>query len=361
MTFCAGLDTSSTKTAICVVASRDGETVFETTVPTDPRAIAGALEPYLPRLERIGHEAGAVAPWLHRDLTALGLPMVLLESRHAAMALKVQRNKTDRSDAHGLAQLVRTGWFRRVYVKSEDSHRLRLLLTHRRTLKRKLLDIENEIRHSLKVFGLLLGPRVQRGSFQTRVRALVAHDQLIAGVTECMLRAWSTLWSEYKRLHALLVRFVGRDELCRRFMAIPGVGPVTAMSFKAAVDDPARFSKSKTVGAHFGLTSRRIQSGDSIDIDGHISKCGDGEVRTALYEAASAMLVRSKKWCAVKAWGVKIAAKRGHKRAVVAVARKLAVIMHRMWMDGSAFRFSAADEQMGSPHDGARTTLAIAS
>lgn len=144
-------------------------------------------------------------------------------------------------------------------------------------------------------------------------------------------------------------------------MTIPGVGPVTALSFKAAVDDPTRFAKSKTVGAHFGLTSHRIQSGDTIDIDGHISKCGDGEVRTALYEAASAMLVRSKKWCAVKAWGVKIAAKRGHKRAVVAVARKLALIMHRMWIDGSAFRFSAQEESSGSPERRAKTTLAIAS
>ena len=360
MNYCAGLDTSSSKTAICVVASKTGDTVFETTVTTDPLAIAEALEPYLERLERIGHEAGSVAPWLHRDLSGLGLPMVLLESRHAAMALKIQRNKTDRNDAYGLAQLVRTGWFRPVHVKSEESHRFRLLLTHRRTLKRKLLDIENEIRQSLKVFGLLVGPRVQRSSFEARVRELTAQDALIGGVTECMLRAWSALWREYKRLHDLLIRFVGHDELCRRFMTIPGVGPVTALSFKAAVDDPRRFAKSKTVGAHFGLTSRRIQSGDSIDFDGHISKCGDGEVRTALYEAASAMLVRSKKWCAVKAWGVKIAAKRGHKRAVVAVARKLAVIMHRMWMDGSEFRFSAGEPAPKPAKKGARLALATA-
>lgn len=181
--------------------------------------------------------------------------------------LNIQRNKTDRSDAHGLAQLVRIDWFRPVHVKSEESHRLRLLLTHRRTLKRKLLDIENEIRQSLKVFGLLLGARVQRGSFVTRVRELTAHDALFGGVTDCMLRAWSALWSEYKRLHALLIQFVDRDELCRRFVAIPGVGPVTALSFKAAVDDPNRFAKSKTIGAHFGLTARRIQSGDTIDIE----------------------------------------------------------------------------------------------
>ncbi len=153
---------------------------------------------------------------------------------------------------------------------------------------------------------------------------------------------------------------VGRDELCRRFCAIPGVGPVTALTFKAAIDDPYRFSKSKTVGAHFGLTSRRIQTGTSIDIEGHISKCGDGEVRTVLYEAASAMLVRSKQWCGIKAWGVRIAAKRGHKRAVVAVACKLAVVMHRMWIDGSAFPFAAEDASAAGPNFSNPTALAAA-
>jgi transposase len=247
-----------------------------------------------------------------------------------------------------------------VHVKSEESHKLRLVLGHRRTLKRKLLDIENEIRQSVKVFGLMVGPRAQRASFEARVRELVARDALIAGVTECMLRAWATLWTEYKKLHQLIVQIVARDELCRRFCRIPGVGPVTALSVKAAIDDPRRFVKSKTVGAHFGLTSRRIQTGIAIDIEGHISKCGDVEVRNVLYEAGSAMLVRSKQWCSVKAWGLRIAAKRGHKRAVVAVARKLVVIMHRMWLDGSDFRFVAADAQEDSGVERKTTALAAA-
>jgi transposase len=247
-----------------------------------------------------------------------------------------------------------------VHVKSEESHKLRLVLGHRRTLKRKLLDIENEIRQSVKVFGLMVGPRAQRASFEARVRELVARDALIAGVTECMLRTWATLWTEYKKLHQLIVQIVARDELCRRFCRIPGVGPVTALSVKAAIDDPRRFVKSKTVGAHFGLTSRRIQTGNAIDIEGHISKCGDVEVRNVLYEAGSAMLVRSKQWCSVKAWGLRIAAKRGHKRAVVAVARKLVVIMHRMWLDGSDFRFVAADAQEDSGVERKTTALAAA-
>jgi transposase len=345
----AALDVSSSKSAVCVVNRQDGAVVLETTVQTDAPAILAALKPYAGRLHLVGHEAGGLSAWLHRELQALGLPMVLLESRHTAAALQAQRNKTDKNDARGLAQLVRSGWYRAVHVKSEQSHRMKLLLNGRRLLKRKLLDIENDIRQSLKVFGLIDESRVQRSSFVQRIRALVACDPMIKAVIDCLLNAWNALWTEYKRLHALLVQVVGRNELTRRFIAIPGVGPVVASTFMAGIDTPHRFRKSKTVGAHFGLTPRRIESGDTIAYDGRISKRGDKEVRTALYEAASCLLVRSKKWSSLRAWGVRIAAKRGHKRAVVAVARKLAVIMHRMWLDGSEFRFGSEPEPRPQP------------
>jgi len=189
---------------------------------------------------------------------------------------------------------------------------------------------------------------------------LVADDPLLGSTTACMLRCSAALWTEYKRLHTLLVQVVGRDELCRRFCGTPGVAPVAALTFKAAIDDPARFAKSKIVGAHFGLTPKREQSGTSVDHDGHISRRGDGEVRTALYEAANAMMTRSQKHCAVKAWGLRLAGKRGHKRALVAVARKLAVIMHRMWLDGSEFRFSASDQPAGKERNPAPAAPACA-
>ncbi|MDE2041737.1 MAG: IS110 family transposase, partial [Alphaproteobacteria bacterium] len=323
----AALDTSATTTAICVVNSRDGTIVLETTVPTDPDAIYRVLEPYVARLHLVGHEATSWSAWLHRELERRGIPMVLLETHHAARMLEAQRNKTDKNDARGLAQLVRSGWFKPVHAKSDAANRMKLLLAHRRTLKRKLLDIENEVRQSLKMFGLMVGPRVQRGSFCTRVRNLAAGDPLREVLTESMITCWQVLWDEYRKLHKLLVQLVGQEELCRRWCAIPGVGPVTAMTFMAAVDDPHRFGKSKTLGAHFGLTPRREQPGTSVDRAGHISRRGDGEVRTVLYEAASGMLTRSKQHSTLKAWGMRIAAKRGHKRAVVAIARKLAVIM----------------------------------
>ena len=343
MGYFAGLDVSMKETAICVIDG-DGKIVAELSVVTEPAAIRCALEGYADRLKRVGHEAGSLSPWLHRGLQQLGLPVFCLEARHVHAALKAQRNKTDKNDARGIAQLVRSGWFNPVHVKSEACYRLRLLLGHRRTLKRKFLDIENEIRHSLKVFGVRLGA-VGRASFAAAVRDVTAHDVLLAGMTEGMLRARAALWEEYKQLHKLVVQLVGRDEVSRRFMTVPGVGPVTALAFRTAIDDPARFARSRNVGAYFGLTPRRFQSGTSIDWDGHISRQGDNEVRTLLYEAASALLVRSKTWSSLKAWGLKIQRRRGHKRAVVAVARRLAIILHAMWRDGTEFRFGTAPQE----------------
>ena len=340
MEYFAGLDVGVKETAICVVNSA-GAVVLEASAETTADAIYQALEGYARRLRRVGHEAGALSPWLHRGLQRLGLEVVLLETRHVHAALKAQRNKTDRNDARGVAQLVRSGWYRDVHVKSDDSYRLRLLLTHRRTLKRKFLDLENEIRHSLKVFGVKLHA-AGRGSFDEHVRDAVAGDAFLAAMAEPMLRARAALWAEYTRMHALVVQITVHDAVCKRFMAIPGVGPVTALAFKTAVDVPERFARSRDVGAHFGLTPKREQSGKSIDFDGHISRQGDKEMRTLLYEAASCLLTRSKVWTSLKAWGMKLARHRGHKRAVTAVARKLAVIMHAMWRDGTDFRFAAA-------------------
>ena len=357
MSFDVGLDTSATTTAICIVDRHDATIVLETSVPTDPDAIFQVLKPYVPRLHLVGHEATGWSAWLHRELEARGVPMVLLETHHSARMLEAQRNKTDRNDARGLAQLVRSGWFKPVHAKSEDANRMKLLLAHRRVLKRKLMDIENEIRQSLKMFGLMAGRRVQRATFAQRVRELVANDPLLSLATESLLKCWQVLWDEFRNLHKLLVQLAGREELCQRWCEIPGVGPVTAVTFLSAVDDPRRFAKSKTLGAHFGLTPKRAQSGTSVDYDGHISRRGDREVRCALYEAASAMLTRSKTHSRLKAWGTKLAGKRGHKRAVVAVARKLATIMHRMWIDGSRFRFSAKDEASGAGHGGGSTVV----
>lgn len=335
MDYFCGLDVGMDESAICVVDDK-GEVVLQTTAVTDPEAIRTSLKPYLGRLRRLGHEAGALSPWLHPELLKLGLPAVCLETLHVRAALKAQRNKTDKTDALGIAHLMRTGWFRKAHIKSEACYRLRLLLTHRRNLKRKFLDLENAVRHSLKAFGIRLN-RVGRGGFARAVRETVAGDALVSELIDAMLNARAALWKEYCRLHDLVVKLVASHELCRRFMQIPGVGPVAALSFMTAIDDPSRFRRSRDVAAYFGLTSRRWQSGASIDVQGRISKAGDGDVRRALYEAASALLTRYKKKDKVKSWGLAIRKRSSHRKATVAVARKLAVIMHAMWIDGTFY------------------------
>lgn len=249
MEYFCGLDVGMDETAICVVDDKD-KVMVETVVVTDPEAIKTALKPYLSRLRRVGHEAGSLLPWLHPELLRLGLPALCLETQHVRAALKAQRNKTDRADALGLAHLMRTGWFRQAHIKSEACYRLRLLLTHRRNLKRKFVDLENAIRHSLKVFGIRLN-RVGRGGFAQMVREAVAGDALVSELIDAMLNARAALWKEYCRLHDLVVKLVASHELCRRFMQIPGVGPVAALSFMTAIDDPRRFKRSRDVAAYF--------------------------------------------------------------------------------------------------------------
>lgn len=335
MEYFAGLDVSIDETSICVVSDA-GAVVLETSVATDPAEIADALHRYAERLRRVGHEAGSLSPWLHADLATRGLPVVCLETRHVRAAMSAQRNKTDANDALGIAHIMRTGWFRQAHIKSEECYRMRLLLVQRRSLKRKFLDLENTIRHSLKVFGIRLG-KVGRGGFEQTVRDALTADPIVSGMIDCTLRARQALWIEYLTLNKLVVQIAMRDELCRRLMAIPGVGPVTALSFKTAIDDPRRFRRSRDVAAYFGLTSKRWQSGSSIDVQGRISKAGDAEVRRALYEAASAMLTRFKGSDTIKTWGLQLAKTKCHAKARVAVARKLATVMHAMWTDGTFY------------------------
>lgn len=341
----AGLDVSMDETSICIV-DRDGKIIKECKADTEPAAIRSALEGYADRLHRVGLEAQAFSPWLFSELRAMGFPAIVVEAVHMQKALSAQRNKTDRNDARGIAHMMRVGWFRQVHVKSSESQHLRVLLSNRRLLKRKFIDVENEVRGTLKAFGIKIG-NVSRGEFEARAMELVeAAQPLLRDLVNGMLNVRRMLWTEYSRLHNMLIRIVRRDAICRRFMGVPGVGPVTALAFKTAIDDPHRFRRSRTVGAHFGLTPKRFQSG-TIDYDGRITRCGDAEVRTALYEAANSLIIRSKKWSALRAWGIGVAKRRGHKRAIVAVARKVATVLHRMWLDGTEFRWTRADGSHG--------------
>jgi transposase len=252
--------------------------------------------------------------------------------------LKAQINKTDRNDARGIAQMMRVGLYRPVHVKTLRSQKLRMMLTYRTLLQSKAIAIENDLRGTLRNFGLKVGV-VGKVKFEARIKELVENLPDLAELVEPMLIVRRTLREQIVILHRRLLAIVRHDEVCRRLMTTPGVGPVVALTYRATVDVPARFRKSKSVGAVFGLTCSKYQSGE-IDWSGRISRCGDEMMRVMLYEAAQVMLTRTNKWSWLKAWAMQIARRRGIKKAIVALARRLAVILHRIWVDGTEFRWT---------------------
>ena len=331
----AGLDVSVKETSVCIVDGT-GKIVREVKVASEPEALLPVLTNPSYHFKRIGLEAGPLSQWLFSALAEAGLPAICVETRHMRAVLKAQINKTDRNDAWGMAQMMRAGLYRPVHVKTLRSQKHRMLLTHRKLLQSKAISIDNDLRGTLRNFGLKVG-MVGALKFEARIRELVADLPDMALLVEPLLIVRRVLRDQLAILHRSLLAIVRDDEVCRRLMSIPGIGPVVALTFRASVDVPARFKNSKAVGAAFGLTPSKYQSGE-INRSGAISKCGDEMVRAMLYEAAHIMLVRSTRWSWLKAWAMKIAKKRGMKKAIVALARRLAVVMHRMWMDGTEFQ-----------------------
>jgi len=234
---------------------------------------------------------------------------------------------------------MRVGLFKAVHVKTPASQHRRLLLTSRKLLQRKIYDIENDLRGSLRNFGLKVGV-VGAVKFEDRIRELVADHPLVAAIVGPLLEARAVLRTQFAKLHRMLLEFVRTDPICRRLMSAPGVGPIVALTFRTCVDNPARFSRSKCVGAHYGLTPRLYQSGE-VARTGRISRCGDVMLRSSLYEAALVVLTGPGRWNPLKAWGIAVARRRGMQKAIVAVARKLAIVLHRMWRDETNFRWTA--------------------
>lgn len=342
MEYFAGLDVSLEATSVCVIDG-SGSVMHEGKVLSCPEAISFFIKATGLSFARIGFEAGQLAPWLYRGLRDAGLSAICIETRRMKAFASASPVKTDRKDARLIAQAMRVGLFREVHVKSIESQELRLLLRNRWTLQRKRRDIENEVRGTLKGFGIKLG-RLGKGRFGERVRdRLVVEQPQLLDLFEPMLEAREALLVQEKILDAKVVTMASGDAVCRVLMSTPGIGPVTALAFKSGVDDPSRFVKSRDVGVHFGLTPKLYQSGE-INRSGRISKCGDAMVRSLLFEAALSLLTRTKKWSALKSWGLRIAARRGMRRAIVAVARRLAVILHRMWIDNTQFKWGASGE-----------------
>src|SRR5215210_5333034 len=332
----AGLDVSLKETSLCIVDGA-GKIIRETKVASEPEALVGYFSSLEIKVVRIGLEAGPLSQWLYAALTQAGYAVVLLETRHVKAALSAMIVKTDRRDARGIAQLLRMGWSRPVHYKSPPAQEVRALLTARKQLQAKMRDVELSLRGLLRGFGLKVG-EISKGQFATRVRTLTAGHEMLERIAEAMLRAREALQTEFARLHRAMLAIARGDPVCRRLMSVPGVGALIAVTFTSAVDNPERFARSRAVGAHFGLTPKKYQSGET-DITGAVSRVGDPMVRTALYEGAHILLTRAVRFSALKRWALEVAKRRGMRRAKVALARKLAVILHRMWIDGTTFRW----------------------
>ncbi|HLY87554.1 MAG TPA: IS110 family transposase [Acetobacteraceae bacterium] len=335
-----GLDVSMKETAISI--RQDGKRIWRGKCASDPQLLATVIRKRAPQAQRVVFETGPLSVWFYHALVAEGLPAICIDARHAKAALDMAANKTDANDADGLAQLAEVGFYREVRVKGFDSMLIRTLVSARRQLLKMRLQISNQIRGLMKTFGLVV-PKGAGSVFERNVRALLQDYEKLGRIVLPLLQAWSDLRHRTAELHKQLVMMAGEDSRCRLLMSVPGVGTVTATAFAAAVEDPANFKNSRAVGAWVGLTTRRFQSGE-VDYDGHISRRGDTQLRHLLFEAAAVMLNRSRDTSTLRTWALGLKERLGFKRAAVALARKLAVIMHAMLRTGELF-----DPHTGTP------------
>jgi transposase len=340
MDYYAGIDVSLEQSSVCVMDA-GGKIICEAKVASDPAALIGWFTSLGIGLTRIGLEAGPLSQWLFAAMKEAGLAVELLETRHVRNAFKTMAVKTDRKDARGIAELMRLGWFRPVHCKSIGAQETRAVLTARKLVQSKLQDVENSLRGILRGFGLKVGKTTPRG-FAGRIQELVEGHPGLQAVTQPLLSVRAVLLIEFNGFEKR-VRIMGRSHArAKLLMSTPAVGPIVALTYAAAIDDPGRFKSSKEVGPHFGMTPKRYQSGET-DRSGRISKVGDASVREALYQAAHVMLTRPVKGCTeLKSWAMRLARRAGMKKAKVALARKLAVIMHRMLADGKVFNAAAS-------------------
>jgi len=331
----AGIDVSLEYAHVCVVDAT-GKIVREGKVASEPQALLAWFGALGLSLTRIGLEAGPLSQWLYAGLREGALAVELLETRHVRNAFKIMPVKTDRKDAHGIAELMRLGWFRPVHCKSLEAQETRVILTARKLVQKMLHETEMSLRGLLRNFGLKVG-KVSPLAFEARIRELVEGHPTLQAVAASLLGVRARLRGEFAGFEKRLREIAKSHPRARLLMSTPGVGPLVALSYVSAIDDPARFKSSKTAGAYFGLTPSRYQSGET-DRCGRISRIGDAAVRAALYDAAHVMLTKPVKGAtALKSWAMRLAKRAGMKKAKVALARKLAVILHRMLADGTTF------------------------
>ena len=336
----AGLDISDKTTHICAV-DKDGKVIWRGVCATDPEALASHLTKHCPGLVRVAFETGPLSSFLYHGLLERGLPVVCVCARHAKGALSVQVNKSDVNDAYGLAQIARTGWYKAVHMKDTQTHMDRARLKIREQLVKSHAAMLHQMRGMLKLFGLRMGGATTPPMRNRRLDALFRQKPELRDIFAPVIASLTALEAQIKSISRTVKKRAQSDKVCERLMTVPGVGPITALTYVCSIEDPTRFARSCDAGVYAGLTPRRFQSGER-DSKGHISKAGDGHLRSALYEAANILLSRVKTPFALQTWGKALAATKGAKRARVAVARKLAVLLHKLWLSEESFDWDAA-------------------
>ncbi|WP_293905675.1 IS110 family transposase [Phenylobacterium sp.] len=333
-----GLDVSDKSTHLCVVDGR-GDEIWSGACATDPEVIARTLERRAPGRVRVVLETGPLSAFLYHGLVERGVPVTCVCARHAKGVLSARVNKSDPHDAEGLAQMARTGWFKAVRIKAEATHMDRARLKIREQLVAARLAMAGQLRGLLKLFGLRLGKVTTPGKRRERLAALFALRPELEPILAPLTESLEALEAQIAKASKALAIQAQADPVTARLMTAPGVGPITALVFKSSIEDPGRFARGEDAGAFAGLAPRRNQSGER-DHKGRISKAGDRMLRSALYEAANVLLARVKRPCALRDWGLRLAETKGPKRARVAVARKLAILLHRLWLSETDFRWA---------------------
>lgn len=341
MKYYAGLDVSSKLTFICIV-NDSGDILYESSVATDPDCIAKSLKRFKHPLCEIGLESGSLSYWLTRELKERNINAILIDSRQMATFLALKVNKTDKNDARAIAEAMRCKAYKQISLKSKKSIETGVIMSARRTLVKQRVELKNSVRGLLKAYGIRLGS-VSEAKFSEKVNDyLEGFSDEVKRAIKSLLIAFDAISSELNKTNENVEKISRKDKDIALLKTIPGVGTITAMTFKAEIDDPTRFEDPRDVAAYFGLTPTQYSSGESIK-QGCISKAGSGSMRTLLIEAAIVMLTRSSKWSRLKIWGLKLMKRKGLMKAATAVARKLAIVMYMILREQTEFRFGAEE------------------
>ena len=340
-----GLDVSLKTTSICIM-NRDGKILKEFVVETDPKSIVDAISVTGLPVEKVANECGGISHWLTKELKLLGLPVVCIDARKMSAAISIRTNKTDKNDAQEIANALRTGYYKEVYQKQDHVMEKQTLLTSRRLLVEQRTQTINCIRGLLKTHGKLNcgSSQNEKKFFESVLNTLKGLNEDICLSINALLNVYKIVCEEILKIDNRIEIITEEDEDIQLFKTIPGVGAVTALTFKLEIDDPSRFKKSRSVGAYAGMTPKQYSSGESQKLGG-ISKTGSGELRALLCQSAMCMMYNTKTWSRPKLFGLKIKKKHGHKKAIVALGRKLAVIMHRMWIEKKTFEAGNVEQK----------------